>query len=336
MAQMGLAGFDEDWVSIMSYNDTRGFNNNKWDPATPMILDVVGLQYLYGKNTSTSGDDTYRLAERNLYKSIYDFGGINTIDVSASEKAWTINLQTNVGAPKGGISYLAPETLYWLLGDFNTIVGSAYADTINGDDLNNVITGGLGDDLLYGNGGLDTIKYNFEKAKYNITTTHVTGIEGSDYINSIERIVFSDSSLAFDTESSNSAGGIYRTYKAAFNRTPEKTGFGYWIDRADNGASAVQMAEEFVWSAEFQTVYGVTTSDNYLVGNDIEAVVDLFYQNVLGRTPDPVGLAYYTSTIVAQSKTGGQVLAEIADSAENRANLLSTIETGMNFDLWLG
>ena len=64
-------------------------------------------------------------------------------------------------------------------------------------------------------------------------------------------------------------GGIYRTYKAAFNRTPEETGFGYWIDRADNGVSAVQMAEEFVWGAEFQALYGVTTNDDYLDGNDI-------------------------------------------------------------------
>ena len=96
------------------------------------------------------------------------------------------------------------------------------------------------------------------------------------------------------------------------------------------------MAEEFVWSAEFQTLYGVTTNDNYLVGNDIEAVVDLFYRNVLGRAPDQGGLTYYTSTIEDQNKTGGQVLAEIADSAENRANLLPTIENGMSYDLWVG
>ena len=96
------------------------------------------------------------------------------------------------------------------------------------------------------------------------------------------------------------------------------------------------MAEEFVQSAEFQTLYGVTTSDNCLLGNDIEAVVDLFYQNVLGRAPDQIGLTYYTSVIEDQNKTGGQVLAEIADSSENRSNLLSTIETGMSYDLRLG
>ena len=63
--------------------------------------------------------------------------------------------------------------------------------------------------------------------------------------------------------------------------------------------------------------------------------MDLFYQNVLGRTPDQGGLKYYASTIVDQSKTGGQVLAEIADSAENRTNLLPIIENGMSYDLWV-
>ena len=179
----------------------------------------------------------------------------------------------------------------------------------------------------------------------SLSTTTNTQVSVFSYIADVKSITLSDSisrlkcidgSIALDIEGANSAGGIYRTYKAAFNRTPEKTGFGYWIDRADNGASAVQMAEEFVWSAEFQTLYGVTTSDNYLVGNDIEAVVDLFYRNVLGRAPDQGGLTYYTSTIEDQNKTGGQVLAEIADSAENRANLLPTIENGMSYDLWLG
>ena len=46
-----------------------------------------------------------------------------------------------------------------------------------------------------------------------------------------------DTSVAFDIAGANSAGGIYRTYLAAFYRTPEKTGLGYWIDRADNGAN---------------------------------------------------------------------------------------------------
>jgi len=232
-----------------------------------------------------------------------------------------------------------------------TTLGALGADTFQGTKGNDHLYGDAGNDTIFADGGsdtidggtgIDTLKYTLSQANYTLavgktnSTVKEISTGTNDSFSTIERIVFADNAVALDIDGANSAGGIYRTYKAAFNRTPEDTGFGYWIWRADNGASAVQMAEEFVWSAEFQTLYGVTTSDNYLVGNDVEAVVDLFYRNVLGRAPDQGGLDYYASTIVAQDKTGGRVLAEIADSAENRTNLLPTIENGMSYDLWVG
>ena len=93
----------------------------------------------------------------------------------------------------------------------------------------------------------------------------------------------------------------------------------------------MQIAEEFVGSKEFQTLYNVATNDPYLGSSNITAVVDLFYQNVLGRAPDQGGLDYYASTIQDREKTTGQVLAEIADSTENRLNLIGTIELGMQY-----
>jgi hypothetical protein len=158
----------------------------------------------------------------------------------------------------------------------------------------------------------------------------------SDQLHSIERIKLADEWIALDSEDSNSAGGIYRTYQAAFARTPDTGGFGYWIDHADKGASAVQMAEEFVWSEEFQNLYSVITADNFLSGNDIGRVVEGFYTNVLGRSPDQEGLNFYTAEIETQQRTAGRVLAEIADSNENRLMLAPTIDQGMLFDLWQG
>ena len=237
----------------------------------------------------------------------------------------------------------------WVSGSYN-LRDDQHIETINGygsngvsvtgNNLNNLIRLSSGNDTINGNGGIDTCSIDEISTGYSIFFSSdilniTTLASGANKLTSIERLKFYDLSLAFDIEGSNSAGGIYRTYQAAFNRTPDKVGFGYWIDRADNGASAVQMAEEFVWSAEFQTLYNVTTNDSYLIGNDIEAVVDLFYRNVLGRAPDQGGLTYYTSTIEGQSKTSGRVLAEIADSAENRTNLLPTIENGMSYDLWV-
>ena len=231
---------------------------------------------------------------------------------------------------------------HWLSGD-DTFNLSNSDDTAYGHGGNDTMTGNGGNDYLDGGSGIDTSVFTVNSSNFTILKvngqyllTDTSGTNGSNTLVNIERLHFSDADYAIDTEGANSAGGIYRTYKAAFNRTPEKVGFGYWIDQADNGASAVQMAEEFVWSTEFQALYDVTTNDSYLTGNNIEAVVDLFYRNVLGRAPDQGGLTYYTSTIEDQRKTGGQVLAEIADSIENRANLLPVIENGMLYDLWLG
>ena len=122
-----------------------------------------------------------------------------------------------------------------------------------------------------------------------------------------------------ETVINNNSDTIYRVYEAAFNRAPDDEGFTYWNDRLANGASVVEIAEEFVWSAEFQAVYGVVTTDNYLTGNNIGSVVDGFYRNVLGRDPDQEGLNFYSNLIELNQRTVGRVLAEIADSSEATA-----------------
>ena len=50
-------------------------------------------------------------------------------------------------------------------------------------------------------------------------------------------------------------------------------------------------------SAEFQTLYDVFINDQYLTGDNIEAVVDLPFQNLLWGAPDQGGLRYDTSII---------------------------------------
>ncbi len=50
LSDIGLGSLDFDWFTIMSYADTYDFNLFAYDPATPMAMDVLALQYLYGKN----------------------------------------------------------------------------------------------------------------------------------------------------------------------------------------------------------------------------------------------------------------------------------------------
>ena len=341
------------------------FNETDYKVAsTPMVYDIAPLQHLYGVNTLHNAGDTIHTfdPETPFIRTLWDATGEDTLDFSNFSKNNIINLNGGTNSTiKGNSSWSSANILGLAYGiaienanggsGSDKLIGNSLGNVFKGNAVNDTIFGNAGDDTIFadggsdsidGGGGIDTVKYTLSQANYILalgetnSTIKEISTNTNDSFSTIERIVFADNAIALDIDGANSAGGIYRTYKAAFNRTPDKVGFGYWIDRADNGASAVQMAEGFVWSAEFQTLYGVTTSDNYLVGNDVEAVVDLFYRNVLGRAPDQGGLDYYASTIVAQDKTGGQVLAEIADSAENRTNLLSTLENGMNYDLWLG
>jgi len=322
--------------------------------STPMVYDIAPLQHLYGANTLHNTGDTIHTfdPETPFIQTLWDASGEDTLDFSNFSKNNVIDLNGGTNSTIKGNSGWSYENILGLAYgiEIENALGGSGSDILTGNALGNVIQGNAGNDTIFADGGsdtikggtgIDTLKYTLAQANYTLTvgktnsTIKEISSSTNDSFSTIERIVFADNAIALDIDSANSAGGIYRTYKAAFNRTPEKTGFGYWIDRADNGASAVLMAEEFVWSEEFQALYDVTTNDSYLVGNDIEAVVNLFYRNVLGRAPDQGGLDYYASTIVAQDKTGGRVLAEIADSDENRTNLLPTIKNGMNYDLWV-
>ena len=56
-SQVGFDRVDFDSFTIMSYEDQIGYDQKKYDPGTPMILDVIALQYLYGINNTYNFDD---------------------------------------------------------------------------------------------------------------------------------------------------------------------------------------------------------------------------------------------------------------------------------------
>lgn len=167
-SQLGLTALDKDWFTVMSYADDYNWNLINWDPATPMVLDVIALQYLYGKNTTTNaGNTTYTLPITGMYSTIWDAGGVDTVDLTSSSQGWDVSLpdlqvSTLVDTKIGGASLLSeanlasPTTLYWLTGDIENVRGSAFADNLVGSSLGNLIDGGQGADTLEGGAGNDT------------------------------------------------------------------------------------------------------------------------------------------------------------------------------------
>jgi len=335
-SQMGDQALNVDWATIMSYNDSYNWNLVAYDPATPMILDVLALQYLYGKNLSTNAGDTlFSLSVTNSYSTLWDASGNDTVSANGSNISWTISLpyltlsklvdtKTGIAVPTSDIALPNPKTLYWLAGDIENAQGGNGDDFITGNSLNNMLKGGLGNDNIDGGDGLDYALYDNPKSSFTVSKTStgytVKGLEGTDTLKNIERIQFSNETLALDIN--NTAGQAYRVYQAAFNRTPDNGGLKYWIGLMDGGYSLAGVASGFIASAEFQKLYGTNPTNDLFVSK--------LYDNVLHRTPDAGGYKYWVNLL----NTGGidkvSALVNFSESNENQAGVIGVIQNGID------
>lgn len=129
------------------------------------------------------------------------------MNASGSTTGWTIYLPNDQlsslvtqkfgwAAPTADLLLVSPHTLAWLEGDIENAVGSIFSDEIHGNDLVNVLTGGLGNDYLDGGAGQDTAIFSGVQSQYTITTTAsgliVTGPDGVDTVVGVELAQFSD------------------------------------------------------------------------------------------------------------------------------------------------
>jgi len=156
--------------SVMSYTDVNYPNGDRVQDASPMLYDILAVQYLYGANSGFhAGDDTWTVGQFPQYGSsidaslgvratIWDGGGVDTLVTNSSFS--TLDLR------QGGVSYDVGESVI----AFNTIIENATGgpgrDFITGNEVGNVlkglgdadtIAGSFGDDWLEGESGNDPL-----------------------------------------------------------------------------------------------------------------------------------------------------------------------------------
>lgn len=216
--------------------------------------------------------------------------------------------------------------------DALSLTGQGSADILLGGDTNDFFRGFGGDDFFDGRGGLDTAVFRGARASYvvdrssaSVTTIRDTSVgrDGLDTVAGIERLRFTDGTLAFDT--AQNAGQMYRLYQAAFARDPDAAGLGFWIKRLDAGQTDLfGAARGFIASNEFRTAYGAPET----VSNG--AFVDLLYRNILGRAGEAGGTAFWNQRL-ADGASREQVLVSFSESAENINGVASEIQNGIWF-----
>lgn len=196
-------------------------------------------------------------------------------------------------------------------------------DTLLGSSGNDTFYASPGVDVFDGAAGFDTAVFTGTRASYAVQAApsgyKLGNGSSSATLSNIERVQFADGALAFDLN--GVAGQAYRIYQAAFDRTPDQAGLGYWIASMDHGMSLTDVAAQFVASAEFTGRYGALTGAAFLT---------TVYQNVLHRAPDSAGLDYWLGYMNGGGSREG-LLAQFSESPENQAQVIGAISLGIGY-----
>lgn len=282
-------------------------------------------------------------AERSWYYGMYEAHASETNELMAAGSSggplfvW----QDNEALVIGVRSSLSSTSAYW------ADIGFTYAQLVDSMTRNDELLamaaqsmrGSPGRDLLFatagaddvdGGAGLDTLVYELEAARYRVrveadfSQVVRSGSErDTDTLVGIERIRFADGVLGLDVGPGAHAGSAYRLYQAAFDRQPDQGGLRYWVEHMDAGMPLQEVALRFVGSPEFERLYGAQVAN--------EQLVDAYYRNVLDRSPEVAGQAYWLGRLEA-GLGAAEMLVLFSESEENRMQLASVLEQG----LWIG
>lgn len=179
---------DSRQYTVMSYfseSNTGGSYGGRYASA-PQLDDIRAAQIEYGANMTTrTGDTVYGFnstADRAWFAAttsssrvifaVWDAGGSDTFDFSGYSQAQTIDLRegffSNVGGLVGNVAVAQGARI-------ENAIGGSGADTINGNALDNSLSGGAGFDSIFAGAGNDTINGG-------AGTSYLRGEEGNDSI----------------------------------------------------------------------------------------------------------------------------------------------------------
>jgi hypothetical protein len=206
------------------------------------------------------------------------------------------------------------------------VTGTAAADKLAPAGANGAIDG---------QGGIDTVTFTGARSNYTVAretwdfgVTDKVGGGGHDAVINVERLQFSDgNAVALDLN--GSAGAAFRLYQAALDRPAEKAGLGFWIYQLDRGLTLDDMVQDIInTQPEFIQKYGANPTDAQFV--------NLLYANVLHRTPDGAGYDFWLKALTNHDTTHVGIVKFFSESPENQAQVIGSIQNGIEYTPWHG
>lgn len=209
--------------------NTTGLDSSRYSysyNSSNVVTSFAAASYVYLDNAEWAGMNANLSAGTQGYETLlhelghamglkHSFEGAITLPAATDNTAYTLMSYTHSGGAHSTFSEYDIAALKWLYGGdglagalgVNSTGGGRYftgtslADTLTGTAANDVLEGDGGNDILNGGAGTDTAFYNGVRNAYTVTqlsasSWKVTGGEGSDTLNNVEQLRFSDGTFA--------------------------------------------------------------------------------------------------------------------------------------------
>ena len=295
-------------------------------PAWFGSFDIQALRYLYGTRAYAPGNDTYTVKDSTGNLTIVDDGGIDTLDASTVSVSVSIDLRggksSSIGMDIDGTSKFNNVAIA-AGSSIENVTGSLYDDVVVGNAQNNLITFTGGNDIVDGQGGVDTIRVWSSSSEFKVARDSSTGYwsveaanntSGSLELQNTERLIFTDTAWALDSGDTQSAGRTAKILGAVFGKEDlaNMAYRGIGLFYFDNGMS-------------YEALTLLALDARVGPGASREVVAQLLQANVPGLVVNPG--AYASTTAMA-------LFAQ--ESAQNKTmvDVVGLASAGMPYQLW--
>lgn len=204
---------NDSWqASIMSYfsqDDNTDVDAHFAFAITPQVADIIAIRDLYGETAIKAGDSVYSFKGDFLKyystRTIVDTDGIDTLDLSWSQKKQTINLNaetfSTVDGVKGNLG-ISRDTV------IEVAIGGRGADKIIGNEAANALFANGGKDRMTGGAGEDFFVFDTAASNKNVDTIvdFIANVDTLAFNNKVFTKLGPDGALSFDAFAANISG----------------------------------------------------------------------------------------------------------------------------------
>jgi Ca2+-binding RTX toxin-like protein len=295
------------------------------------LINIEGLLGTFSSDALSGGEGDQWFGGLGGNDTIDGGAGSDWVQYTDSPAGVVVDLGTGTASDGwGGV---------WELGGTDTLIsienaqGSDFGDRLVGSAGGNRLRGDAGDDTLDGGAGIDTGVYGGARADYTVTRTPSgmtvedgAGSDGIDTLANIERLQFSDTSLAFDMGVSESGGKTALLLGACLGKNgPGNMPLaGALLDYFDAGRTLLDATTLLVDAGVVAQLAG---------GADDRHFVDWVWRNLTETQPDAETEATLMSFIGSGLLTQATLLATAAELSINQDHigLIGLQQDGMAF-----